>query len=473
MTRIAAVGGYLPRFRLGADAIAEAWDRYQASGIDAVAVPDADEDAVTMAHAAARQALAVADRDAGSVARLHVGTTTPPLAEGDLMPRLCSTLGLPEGVMTATHTGSTRAGVEALLGGYHADETALVLAADCPRGDPDSRLGQAAGAGAAAVLLAPEGGAPIVETASHVEAYPGTRYRPPGETETRELGVRTYERDAYRETLSGAIDRLDTAPGTVDAAALQAPDGDRPYRVADALGIAPAAVEAGVRVAATGDLGAASPVFGLVAALADGVDRVLVAGYGGGAGATALLVDTEDPVPAAVATPGPEHLSYTAAMRRRGAFGDADVAGGGAHVSLPSWRRTLPQRHRLEAGACRSCSAVAFPPAGACQGCGATEGYDPVTLPTGGEVVATTTIHPGGAPPEFADQQRRGGVYDSAIVAFEADGGRTVRVPVQVVVTGDRSIAVGDPVETTVRRIYTQEGVPRYGVKAVPAEPTG
>jgi len=467
MTRIAAVGGYLPRFRLPADAIAAAWDRCRASGVDRTAVPDADEDALTMAHAAARRALAVADRDAGSVARLQFGTTTPPLAEGDLTARLCSTLGLPDGVATATHTGSTRAGVEALLGGYHADETALVVAADCPRGDPDSRLAHAAGAGAAAVLLAPEGGARFVETASHVDPHPGTRFRRPAATETRELGVRTYERRAFRETLTGAIDRLDVDPGTVDAAAIQAPDGDRPYRVADALGIPSSAVEAGVTVTDTGDLGAASPVYGLVTALADGADRVLVAGYGDGA--TAAVIAQEDRVPATVPTPNPIELSYTAAMRRRGGFGDANVAGGGAHVSLPSWRRTLPQRHRLEAGVCRSCGALAFPPAGACRDCGAADGYDPVTLPRQGRVVATTTIHPGGAPPEFADQQRRGGAYDSAVVAFTRGDGRRVRVPLQVVVTGEGSVAVGDTVATTVRRIYTQEGVPRYGVKAVPA----
>jgi hypothetical protein len=32
---------------------------------------------------------------------------------------------------------------------------------------------------------------------------------------------------------------------------------------------------------------------------------------------------------------------------------------------------------------------------------------------------------------------------------------------------------VGDTVRTTVRRIYTQEGVPRYGAKFVPAASTG
>lgn len=472
MTRIAAVGGYIPRLRLPAAAVRDAWGEFRARGIEQTAIPDADEDALTMGYAAARRALDVADRDAGSVARLHFGTSTPPVAESEVTARLRSMLGLPDGLATATYTGSTRAGVTALTGGVDADDTALIVAADCPRGEPDSELEHAAGAGAAAILLAPEGGAGVLDTASHAEPFPGTRYRKSDSGVSRELGVREYERRAFRQTLAGAIDRLDHDPGTADAAAIQAPDGDRPYRVADALGIPDSAVDAGTVVENTGDLGAASAPFGLVTALAADADAVLVAGYGSGAGATALLINHDDSVPAAIAQTGDVELSYTAAQRRRGRLVGHPVSGGGAHVSLPSWRRTLSQRHRLEAGACRDCGELAFPPSGACRDCGANSGYDPVELPRRGTVVATTTIQKGGAPPEFADQQARSGAYDSAIVAFEGSEDRTVRVPLQVVLAGTDEVTVGDAVATTVRHLYDQEDIPRYAMKGVPADTT-
>lgn len=469
MSRITAAGGYVPRLRLHREAIEEAWGQFRGGGIERTAVPDGDEDALTMAHAAAARALRAADRDAGSVARLHLGTTTPPLAEGELTARLRSTLGLPDGLATATYSGSTRAGVAALAGALDADETSLVVASDCPRGEPGSDLAHRAGAGAAAILLAPEGGASVTEVAAHTEAFPGTRTRPTGSQTTRGSGVTGYERRAYTETLAGAIDRLDGDPTSVDAAALQAPDRDRPGRLASNLGIPTAALEKATVVGDTGDLGAASAPLGLVGALAEGVERVLVAGYGDGAGATAMLVERTESVPVEQAIEGDVTLTYTAAQRRRGELDAASPAGGGAHVSHPRWRESLPQRHRLEAGACRDCGHAAFPPAGACRACGSRTGYDPVAVGRTGTVEATTTIHQGGAPPEFREQQRRSGSYDSAIVAMETPSSGSVRVPLQVVTTGDRSITIGEEVHTTIRRLYTEEGVPRYARKAVPA----
>ncbi|MFC4549655.1 ACP synthase, partial [Halorussus sp. GCM10023401] len=55
--RIEAVGAYAPRFRISAEAFEEAWGQFHAAGVNSKAVPDADEDAVTMAYEAATRAL--------------------------------------------------------------------------------------------------------------------------------------------------------------------------------------------------------------------------------------------------------------------------------------------------------------------------------------------------------------------------------------------------------------------------------
>lgn len=469
MTGIAAAGGYVPRFRLRTEALEEVWGQSHARGIETTAIPDGDEDALTMGYEAAMRALDVADRDGGSVARLHLGTSTPPLAEGELTARLCSMLGLPNAISTATYTGSTRAGVQALAGALDADDTALVVAADCPRGELESGIEHAAGAGAAAFLLTPEGGLRVHDRVEYVTAVPGTRFRRTGDDVTREVGLRGYERNAYSETLGGAIDRLDADPSTVDAAAIQAPDGDLPRRLAGRIGITDDALEAGLTVEEVGDLAAASAPLGLVRAARTEAASILVGGYGSGGAASALVLEREAETPTSLAMDGDVSLSYPAALRRRGRLLGTEVAGGGAHVSFPAWRQSLPQRHRLEAGACRACGELQFPPGGACPECGAKAGYEAVRLDRRGRIEATTTIHTGGAPPEFAEQQSRSGPYDSAIVAMEGSDGGSVRVPLQVVCAGEESVAVGDQVVTTVRRLYEEEGVPRYGVKAVPA----
>ncbi|UHQ98961.1 zinc ribbon domain-containing protein (plasmid) [Natrinema zhouii] len=466
---IAAVSAYAPRLRIDADEIADAWGQFHASGIDQKAVPEADEDALTMAVEAAERALAAAGRDGSAVAHLALGTTTPPMAEEDLTARLASMLGTPEDVTTRTVTGSTRAGAQALDAALDAgpwgEAVALVVASDCPRGEPDSEREHAAGAGAAAFVLEADGPGTIVDRASHVEPYPGTRFRATGDDETTGLGVTQYDREAFATTLGGATSDLEAALD-VDAAAVQSPDGKLPYRAADALGVSVEDIAAADTVSTLGDTGAASPFLGAATAFADGAERLLLAAYGSGAGANAFVVDGA--VPVATSLEGDTDLTYAEYLRRRGEITSDEPEGGGAYVSVPSWQRTIPQRHRLVAGRCPNCSTLNFPPDGTCYSCNERpDEYVPVKLPGTGTVEAVTQIEQGGAPPEFVEQQSKSGAFVSAVVALDGpDGEETVSAPTQVLTSGDEIVSVGDDVETTIRRIYTQEGVIRYGFKA-------
>lgn len=464
---LAGVGAYTPRLRIAAEEFAEAWGRFEASGIEAKAVPEADEDALTMAVAATRRALSAAGHDGSDLAHLAFATTTPPIEEEDLTARLASMVGAPADISTHTATGSTRAGGQALDAALDAgpwgERVGVVVASDCPRGAPDSELEHAAGAGAGAIVLAGEGSGAVLDRASHVEAYPGTRFRPAGDSETTGLGVTQYDRDSFTSALGGAVDGLSTSLD-VDAAAVQSPDGKLPYRAASALGVEAETIAAAETVSDLGDTGAASPVLGLARAIEDGSDRVLLAAYGSGAGANAVLVEAGD-VPVEAALSGGAELTYPKYLRRRGEITSGEPEGGGAYVSVPSWQRTIPQRHRLVAGRCPACGALNFPPSGACLDCGDRVEYDRLTLPGTGTVEAATTIAQGGAPPEFVAQQSRSGAYVSAVIALDGPEGGSVSVPSQVL-SGDREVAVGEEVVTTIRRIYEQEEVIRYGFKA-------
>jgi len=469
VTAIAAVGAYAPRFRITAEAFADAWGRFEASGVERKALPNADEDALTMAREAAVRALAAADVAGGDVDHLALATTNPPLEEGDLTPRLGAMLDVPDDATRQTFGASTRAGTRALSAALDADpDVGLVVAADCPAGAPDDARDHAAGAGAAALLLTDDGAARVVERAEHAEAHPGTRFRERGSATLDGIDVTGYDRAGFTGPIATAAGALDADPEDVDAAAVQAPDGDLPYRAAAAAGVEADAVGGVATVDALGDTGAASAPLSLARALADGHGTVLVVGWGDGAGADALLVECDAEVPADLALEGGETVSYASYLRRRGVVTSGPPEGGGAYVSVASWTRTLPQRYRLVAGRCADCGALAFPPDGACDDCGALAGYEDAELPGTGTVEAVTTISQGGAPPEFAEQQRRSGDFGIAIAALDGpDGEETVTAPAQVVDGHD--FAVGDRVGTTVRRVYTQEGVTRYGFKLRPA----
>jgi hydroxymethylglutaryl-CoA synthase len=468
VTDIVAVGAYAPRFRISADEFREAWGRFHAAGVDEKAVPDSDEDALTMAFEAATRALDAAENP--EVAFLAFASTTPPLAEEDLTARLGGMLGIPSDATRHVFTGSTRAGTRALAAGLAAgsrnDGVGLVVAADCPRGDPDSAEDHAAGAGAAAFVLADDGPASVVQRAEYVSEFPGTRFRRTGGENVEGLDVTGYDQRAFTETLAGAVEQLEFED--VDAVAVQAPDGKLPYRAAGALGVGVDEVRAGTLVHELGDAGAASVPLGLAKALSEDHERILAASFGSGAGADALLVEAGE-VPVSLALDGDDAISYAEYLRKRGELTSGPPSGGGAYVSVPSWRRTLDQRHRLLAGRCSNCGALNFPPEGACSGCKSMVEYEEVRLTGEGTVEAATTISQGGAPPEFAEQQAQSGDFDVAIVALDGPDGDSASAPAQVTGTDPKSLEIGDRVATTMRRIYTQEGVTRYGFKIRPS----
>ena len=451
-----AVGAYAPTNRVPAAAFEDAWGRFEAPGVETTAVPDADEDALTMGVEAARRALSAGGVDSAVLDVLTFATTTPPLAEEDLTPRLGSYLGAPAGVAGRTYGGHTRAGVDALLDALDREGTALVVAADCPAAEPDDPMEHAAGAGAAALLVGPDAPATVVETAAATDPRPGTRFRRAGDDRLDGLDTGRYDRAAFVEPVEAALDGLDTG-ADVDAVAVQAPDGRLPYR-ADLDDEAVATVET---VSELGDTAAASVPLGLARAFETGHERTLAVGWGSGAGAVAARIEGTAPVEASLSVD--RELDYTAYLRRRGDVVGDVPDGGAAHVSVPSWRRSLPSRHRHEAGRCPDCGAVAFPPAGACPDCRSLTDFEPVEPARTGTVEAATIIGEGGAPPEFAALQARQGAFGVAVVAFDA-GNEAVSIPVQVV----GEAAVGDRVRAVPRRVYVEEGVPRYGLKALP-----
>lgn len=506
MTRgIRAAGVALPRYRLPSDEVADAWDSFHAAGVDAVAVPSADEDAVTLGIEAAGRALENAvdagesiDALAARVDTLAVATTTPPLAEEAYAPRIATALGLPNDVRSWHHGQSTAAGADALQTALDAEGLALAVVADAPAGDP-AEEDHAFGAGAAAFLVGDDAPVTCEGIGAATAEAPGIRYREAGSDRVTSLGVTEHERSTVTEQLRSAVAQVATDPDDVRAAAIYQPNGALPYRVAGEGALDTGNVAAGTVADRIGDLGAAGTAVGLVAALesdgdddnegGDEMDGDVVAGwFGGGSNAVAMRfaggLDSDE----IAALDGGEPVDYATYLRKRGFVGDGDVAGGGANVSLPTYQRTLQSRYARTAGRCRECGALSFPGEGACDACHERQSLERVRLAREGTVATRTVIGQGGAPPEFAELQTREGAYGVVIVDLPAqeseiagdddgdddgddeDGAATVRLPAQVTDCDPTDVDIGDTVRAVVRRIYTQDGVPRYGAKFVPVE---
>lgn len=135
-----------------------------------------------------------------------------------------------------------------------------------------------------------------------------------------------------------------------------------------------------------------------------------------------------------------------------------------AHVSVPMYWRTIPQRYKLVGHKCKKCGSVNFPPKGVCKYCNVSSEFEEVKLSGRGRVHTYVLISAGGAPPEFAEQEKAGGQYPVAIVQLE-EGPKVIG---QLADVDPKEVRIDMPVLAELRRIYTEEGVIRYGFKFAP-----
>jgi uncharacterized OB-fold protein len=154
----------------------------------------------------------------------------------------------------------------------------------------------------------------------------------------------------------------------------------------------------------------------------------------------------------------------SSAGRARGSGTHPDVSEG-AYIPTPRYRESLRARWRFAAERCGRCAGITFPPRGRCRSCGSTGPLVPFELPRHDlEVVATTSIGPGGQPTEFDDLVEERGPYEVLIAELAS----AVRVTLQVADAPAGSLRIGDRVDTRLGRLYRMEGEWRYGRKAIP-----
>jgi uncharacterized OB-fold protein len=130
-------------------------------------------------------------------------------------------------------------------------------------------------------------------------------------------------------------------------------------------------------------------------------------------------------------------------------------------ITARNWRE-LPQRYRLEAGKCKKCGEVCYPPRIVCPACGNRE-FSTFRLSGEGELLTFSVIHV--APTGFGDDVP----YVVGIVKMKEG----VQVTGQVVDCDHAKLTIGTKVRSEFRRIQDdgEAGMIFYGHKFVPAAP--
>jgi len=289
MTGIERYGAYIPLYRLRREEIARAWGEAAPGGEKAVA--NFDEDAVTMAVAAALDCLG--DEDPGSIDALYFATTTSPYREKQAAATIAAALNLPRRAATIDFTDSLRSGTLALKAALDAVRAGsarrvLVAAADCRLGAPRSEFEQLFGDGAAALLIGTENVAAEIDAwYTHTDEFLDI-WRTKGEEFVRSWEDRFILTEGYalnlREGMRNFLASQNLSAKDFHRVVYYAPDARRHREMAAALGFDYRAQVQDPLFDSLGNTGCAFALMLLVAALEEAREgmKLLLANYGDG-----------------------------------------------------------------------------------------------------------------------------------------------------------------------------------------------
>ncbi len=469
MVGIMSYGVYVPYRRLKRSAIADVLDVRPMKGERAVA--SFDEDSVSMAVEAARDALRGAPGAHGDVGALLFATTTPPYADKLNAATVGAALRLAPEIRASDLTGSVRAGLTALLQAADAvrggARRALVAAGDCRLAAPEAKAEQTNGDGAVAFLLGSEKVIAEIEAAVSLTREFLDGWRLPEERFPHSWEERFALTQAYApllgEAVEGVLRKVGVAAADLTAVVLDCPNpraldgllrrlGVAPDRLADALALT---------VGATGSAHAGLMLANVLARAKPG-DRILVAGAADGADAIVLRAT--------------ETIAGYAQPRSVGRL--IESKGSVGYGTYLKWRQILPTepprrpdperpagppmlrsaawKYGFIGSRCSACGTPQLPPQRVCVHCAARDRMEPYPFADRRARIATLTLD------RLAFSPNPPTV--NVVIDFEA-GGRFI---CEMTDCEPAQVTIGDEVEMTFRRLYTADGVHNYFWKARP-----
>jgi len=460
MNSLIGYAAYVPAGRLARQAITQALGFGGGGGTRAVAAYD--EDSTTLAVEAARRALNQYDYTPTGI---WLATTTPPYLDKTNATAVHAALNLGPDVAAADVIGSVRSGLAAVeaaaaLGG-------MAVLTDLRDGVPGSNEEATAGDGAVALLFGNDEEAIAVRLASSTSTGEFLdRWRVPGERHSQVWEERFGE-IAYAEHVTSAWHRA------LEAAGLTAGDLDHVVvtglhtrgtaHAVRSLGIDPATLVPN-RIDSVGNTGTSH--WALM--FADALDRarpqeiIAVVTLSDGCHVQLWRVTADIgrgraalPVQDTISS-GSRHVDYPRFLSWRGYLArESPRRPEPERPAAPPSRRMAGWKYGFNASADES-GFVHMPPARVSLHTGSIDAMTPVSMAGRQGRIATFTVDRlaySMSPPVVA-----------AVIDFEGGG----RFPCELTDVDAESLAIGDTVEMTFRRLYSQGGVHNYFWKARP-----
>ena len=306
---IVSYGAYIPRFRIKVEEIAKVWGDNANSIIESLmvyekSVPDTDEDTITIAVEAARNAVNRANVNPEKIGAVFTGSESHPYAVKPSSTIVAEAIGATPNLTAADFEFACKAGtaaMQACVGMTESDmiDLGLAIGADVSQGAPGDALEYTAAAGGVAYIIGKENILAKIESTYSFTTDTPDFWRREGKPYPEHGGRFTGEPGYFKHVTSaasGLMEMLGTKPSDYDYAVFHQPNGKFPTRVAKMLGFSSEQIKPGLVVSRLGNTYSGSCMMGLAATLdiAKPDDRIFMTAFGSGAGSDAFSFSVTD-----------------------------------------------------------------------------------------------------------------------------------------------------------------------------------
>ncbi|MGB8218388.1 MAG: hydroxymethylglutaryl-CoA synthase [Candidatus Methanoperedens sp.] len=308
---IVSYGVYIPRYRIKVEEIAKVWGANANSIIDGLmvyekSVPDMDEDAITIAVEAARNAINRAGINPQKIGAIYTGSESHPYAVKPSSTVVAEAVGATPNLTAADFEFACKAGTAAIqtcMGMVDSDmiELGMAIGSDVSQGAPGDALEYTAAAGGVAYIIGKKDQVAKIESTYSFTTDTPDFWRREGMPYPEHGGRFTGEPGYFKHVASaaqGLMERMGTKPSDYDYAVFHQPNGKFPARVAKVLGFTNEQIKHGLVVPRLGNTYSGSCMMGLAATLdiAKAGDRIFMTSFGSGAGSDAFSFEVTDKI---------------------------------------------------------------------------------------------------------------------------------------------------------------------------------
>lgn len=308
---IVSYGAYIPCYRIKVEEIAKVWGDNAGSIIDGLmvfekSVPDMDEDAITIAVEAARNAVNRAGIDPGRIGAVYTGSESHPYAVKPSSTVVAEAIGATPEMTAADLEFACKAGTAGMqicmgLADSGMIDLGLAIGSDVSQGAPGDALEFTAAAGGVAYIIGKKDLVANIESTYSYTTDTPDFWRREGMPYPEHGGRFTGEPGYFKHVTSaatGLMQRMGTKPSDYNYAVFHQPNGKFPTRVAKMLGFSNEQIKPGLVVPRLGNTYSGSCMMGLAATLdiAKPGDRIFMTAFGSGAGSDAFSINVTDKI---------------------------------------------------------------------------------------------------------------------------------------------------------------------------------